>query len=323
MKKQNLIIILVLLLIVVSAYFGIYKNKDTELGEFDLQFQDTSKITAFSIESKSVKVLVEKKENGWTVNKSYHANSQIIKRLFRIYNNLNISIIGRKDSTKTYIQKLKNSGTKLQFLKNEKVLATYWVGNYYPAKRSTLLMNDKELPAFVTAPGLSSDIAKFVVADDIFWRDKRIFDFEPEEITKIELKDFQNLNFSFELNIEGENYQLKNTNENIVDHDKDKIARYMSYFKGIRFESLTENFTFEQIDSIIGQKPQYEISLSIKEYGNLNLKLIAKADSVNKNKQDLNYVYGIINNKTPLLVISYFAIDPLLKEIDYFSSKSN
>jgi len=321
-KKQSLLIILALILITISAYFAIYKKSGTELTEFDLQLEDTSEITGFTVESNSLKVQVEKKASDWMVDKTYHANNQLIKRLFRIFKNLNISILARKDSMDVHIQNLKDNGTRLQFLKDQDILATYWIGDYNASKNATLLMNNAELPAYVTAPGLSSNIAKFILADDIFWRDKRIFDFEPEEISKIELTDYQNLNASFVVII-NENYQLLNNTKNKVKFEESKIARYLSYFKGVRFESLEEKFQVLKLDSVINQKPLYEINLYAREYGNLNLQLLPKADSLNKREPDLNYVYGLINNKTPLIIISYFAIDPLLKEIDYFRPDSN
>ena len=320
MKKQTIILLFVLLLIIASAYFALFKN-NSELTEFDLQLQNTSQVTAFVVESKSVKVELEKKTGGWMVNQSYHANKQLIKRVFRVFKNLNISIIARKDSTENYIQQLKNEGVKLQFFRDEKEITCFWIGNFNTSKNATLVMNELEQPVYVTAPGLSSNIAKFVIADDIFWRDKRIFDLEPNEIKKIALKDYQQPKVSFELVIDNKNYQLTNSNNTEIEFDKEKIARYLSYFKGVRFELLEEKLLPGQLDSVIKQEPLYELTLNTASNNDLNLKLLPKSDSLKKNEADLNFVYGIINNQKPLIIISYFSIDPLLKEINYFKPK--
>jgi hypothetical protein len=320
MKKQNIILLLVLLLISVSAYFAFFKN-NSELTEFDLRIQDTSQVTSFTVESKSIKVILEKKSENWMVNKAYHANNQLIKRVFRIFKHLNISIIARKDSNITYVQQLKNNGTKVQFYKDDRKITSFWIGDFNPSKNATLLMNEREQPVFVTAPGLSSNIAKFVIADDIFWRDKRIFDFEPGKIKKIQLKDYQKPSASFILSIDGSNYQLINNKNSEIEFDQEKIARYLSYFRGVRFESLEEKFSSAQLDSVIEQKPLYEITIQSKDYDDLKLKLLPKSVANKKNKTDLNFVYGIINNQKTLVIISFFSIDPLLKEIDYFKPK--
>ena len=322
-RKESFVVISLIILASLSVYFGFIKKNSSELTENDLQLKDTSQITAFNVELNGVIVKVEKKTSGWMVNNSYHANNQLVKRLFRIYKNLNISIFARRDSVGAYVQNLKMNGTKLEFLKDENIIANYWIGKYDAAKNATLLMNDAEQPIFVTSPGLSANIAKFVIADDIFWRDKRIFDFEASEIIKIKLDDFENQNSSYEINIDENSYSLFDNNSNSIEFEQEKIARYLSYFKGVRFESLEEKLTQNQLDSILKQKPLYEINLDTKEYGSLNLKLISKATSLKSQERDLNNVYGLLNNKAPLIIISYFSIDPLLKEIAYFKPMTN
>jgi hypothetical protein len=322
MKKQNIIIVFVLLLIVISVYFGLFKN-NSELTEFDLQLQDTSQITSFIVESEVTEINIEKKAGDWMVNQTYHGNTELIRRVLRVFKNLNISIIARKDSTEAYIQQLKNKGTKLQFFNDDKLITSFWIGDFNTSKNATLLMNEREQPVFVTAPGLSSNIAKFVMADDVFWRDKRLFDLEPGTIKKIQLKDYVRPNASFELLIDGNDFKLNNSNNSYIAFDKEKVTRYLSYFRGVRFESLEENYTTPKLDSIIKQKPLYEITIQSEGLKDLAIRLLPKADSLRKNKVDLNYVYGIVNNQKPVLIISYFSIDPLLKEIDYFKPEKN
>ncbi|NJO91252.1 MAG: hypothetical protein HC831_21520 [Chloroflexia bacterium] len=74
---------------------------------------------------------------------------------------------------------------------------------------------------------------------------------------------------------------------------------------------------------MIKQKPIYEITIKSIGLKDLNIKLLPKADTLNKNVADLNYIYGIINNQKPVVIISYFSIDPLLKEISYFKPEIN
>ncbi|NJO91253.1 MAG: hypothetical protein HC831_21525 [Chloroflexia bacterium] len=167
MSKQNIILVFVLLLILVSIYFALFNN-NSELTEFDLQLQDTSQITSFLVQAKGIEINIEKKSEGWMVNQTYHGNDELIRRVFRVFKNLNISIIARKDSTESYIRHLKNEGIKLQFFNNRDIITSFWIGQFNSSRNATLLMNEREQPVFATAPGLSSNIAKFVVADDIF-----------------------------------------------------------------------------------------------------------------------------------------------------------
>ncbi len=322
MNKQNIILVFVLLLVIVSVYFAFFRN-NSELTEFDLQLRDTSQITSFKVESKGIEINIEKKADDWMVNQTYHGNNELIRRVLRVFKNLNISIIARKDSTEAYIQHLKNEGMKLQFFNNEKVITSFWIGDFNTSKNATLLMNEQEQPVFVTAPGLSSNIAKFVVPDDIFWRDKRLFDLEPADIKMIQLQDFSKPYASFKLSIDSGDYQLVNDDNSNNNFDNEKVLRYLSYFRGVRFESLEESFSTSELDSIINQKPLYEITIQSKGFKDLNIKLLPKADSLQKNHVDLNYVYGMVNNQKPVVIISYFSIDPLLKEISYFKPEIN
>ncbi len=322
MRKQNIILVFVLLLIIISVYFGLFKN-NSELTEFDLQLQDTSQITSFVVETKGVEINIEKKAGDWMVNEIYHGNNELIRRVLRVFKNLNISIIAKKDSTEVYIQHLKKKGTKLQFFNNEEKITSFWIGDFNTSKNATLLMNEREQPVFVTAPGLSSNIAKFVVPDDIFWRDKRLFDLEPVDIKMIRLQDYGKPDVSFKLTIDGNDYLLVNNKNSNVNFDDEKVSRYLSYFRGVRFESLEENFSTSGLDSIINQKPLYEITIQSTGFKDLNIKLLPKADTLQKNEVDLNYVYGIVNNQRPVVIINYFSIDPLLKEISYFKPEIN
>ena len=322
MKSRQLLIIFIIVLIVLGAYFGIFRTGAISEDSLNIQLQDTSAITSFTVESGSIKIEVAKKGQHWMVNDVYHANEQLVKRVLRIFKNLNISLFVVRDSIDGYVENLQSKGVKLQFFEGDEKEETYWIGSFDDTRKATLIMNSEHIPIYASAPGLSSDIQKFVVADDIFWRDKRIFDFEPSEISKIGLTDYRNSSGSFTIEIKDEEYKLVNKNNETVDFDPESISRYLSYFRNVRFEALEEKYTANHLDSVINQAPLYSVKVELIDRTVIELTLIQKSDSNNVGQPDLNNVYGLLNKKKPLIIITYFSIDPVLKNINYFKPKN-
>jgi hypothetical protein len=315
MKKFYYIILAILIL--VSIYFGFFYRK-IDIENYKYSIEDTTKITSFEISDSNEKIQITKHTEGWIVNNSYHANQQLVKQFLRVFSNLELSTLvsdERLDSTSKFLYK---KGINVKFYKNNKLTNEYWIGEFNNSLNSTLAMNDDEVVAYISSPGLSNNIRKFLDTDNIFWRDKIIFNLDPIQVSSVELKDPRNIENSFLIEKNGNKYQIINSVNKSVNFNEDNLLRYLSYFRNIRFESVIEDFSQQQKDSIKKAIPLISIIVKTNEGRNTQLNLYTKADNKNPNETDLNYVYAILNNEQLVLMISYFQIDPILKKIEYF-----
>lgn len=320
MKKKPIIIIFLLLLFVVSLYLAFFKEQNNHIDETSIQLGDTTNLTEILFQKDSTSIYLVKKGNSWMVNNSFHANKQLVKKTLRIFKNINIKTIVKRDSVKTFASNLTKQGTNVKFIGKSRTLQNYWVGDFDENNKACLIMNDQEIPIFANAPGFTSDISEYISTNPLFWRDKRLFDFEPNEFISIILTDYKNKDNSFQINSTPEQFELLNLQNHKLDHNRENIERYLSYFKNISFDSLA-NKKMVSYDTLMKKNPIFEFQIKFINEGHLNLKLFEKPNPEKSNDIDLNKAYGLINDAPPIVVISYFSIDPLLKSIDYFKSE--
>ncbi len=317
MKKKTFWIIQIVLL-AVAAYFFLININVFFKDDYQIAINNTDNINKFVIYSDTAKITVEKSADKWISNKIYSADKQVINKLFRLFKNLEISILPPKDSVKFYRKALKQNGNRIEFYKSEKLVAKYWVANYNASKKATLLMNDAENPVYAKALGLSADIAQYVVTNELLWRNKQIFAFEINKMASLTFENHKDNALSFTIAKNNENeYVVKNNTNKKINAKAEKIARYLSYFKNIKFKNIAKNINRQSLNSLKTTNTLYTITFHIAGYGNFKIDLISKPLNDSKDV-DINYIYGLVNNKMPLLNISYFEIDPIIKEISYF-----
>jgi hypothetical protein len=311
------IIVILSALILISIYFVFFRNTNSAQ-DLNFNIADTSQITKLIVSDKLGKVQISKVTNQWMVNENFHANQQLIKQLFRLFKNLELNVLAPDLESKILADSIQNSGIKLEFYNNDDLTRRYWIGKFDEKYNSTLILTDDDVVAYVTAIGLSKNISQFVKADDIFWRDKLLFGINPEEISEVNFLDINKSENSFKIEKKIDNWLLFNSKQEKFQASGDKISQYLSYFNNISFESLADEFVGKKCDSLLARQPVYIIKLKTKKDKTLQLKLYQKYSDKNYLEPDLDYIYGNLNNEKLVLLITYFQIDPILKQIDYF-----
>jgi hypothetical protein len=317
MKKS--IYIILGLLVIISLYFAL-THRASNFENLSFNLDDTSSITKIIVSDRNRRVDISKLSGQWMINNGFHANQGLVKQLFRLFKNIEIGTIVPDEKIDTTREYLLRTGIKLEFYNGTENAYTCWIGQFDEKKNATLMINDVKLPAYVTAPGLSSNIWKFVSTDNVFWRDRLIFSVDPSQITLVRLDDLNQPENSFVIEKKGTNCQLFDSKHQNVGFQEEKILQYLSYFGNISFESLAEKLTPKEQDSILKLKPLYHISVKTSNGQATDLKLYLKYSDENGKEPDLNYVYGNINKEILVLLIGYFQVDPVLKGIKYFKN---
>jgi len=320
-KQRTFLFSALLIVISLSIYFTFFRKHSTYSQEEVISLTDTNLISKIEISDSKSKIVLSKPSNSWLVNENFNANNIEVKRLLRIFKNLEINTIVPKNESDSVLKRIRKEAIQISFFKAF-TKNSFWIGNYDETRKSTLLITDDQIPVYANAPGLSSDIRKYVDTDPLFWRNKRIFNFKPEDISSIDFIDFEKSSNSFHIAFKDNEYQLFDNNNRAFNFDKNKVLRYLSYYENIEFESVVKELKPEKIDSVFKHQPRYEIKIVNKNSQAFNLKIVPIAIQSSQNQFDLNKTYGILNNQKPLVSINYFVIDPLIKQIDYFKDDS-
>jgi len=307
------------ILILASLYF-VFIHKSNIMEDLNFNVEDTSRITKIVVSDKNKSVVISKVSGQWMVNDSYHANQALVKQLLRVFKNLEISVLIPNNQTDTFSNTIKKNGVKLEFYNQQDLIQYQFIGNYDESVKSTPILNEADKAAYITSPGLSANIRKFVEVDDIFWRDKLIFSQDSRQISDVSLTDLKHPEKSFTISAKNKSYQLFDGTGKSVAFNKENIERYLSYFTNVSFESLEEKFSKAQADSLLKQEPIYAFQVNTIQGQKVRLNLFQKYSDKNPKDQDLDFVFGNLNFDNNILIISYFQIDPILKGIDYFKN---
>ncbi len=316
--KNKFIWFLLIILIGLSIYFFLIEDNLLFGSYTNVRLNNIETINRFVIKSDTSEISIVKQNENWMINKTYKANNQIINKLFRLFSNIEIAMLPLKDSIDYFSSKLKEEGNQILFYNSDKLIAKYWIGKYYPNKKSTLLMEESEKPVYVRAAGLTSDVQQYASTNIILWRNKQIFGFDINKFKSLSFTNHINRKLSFIIVNDENKYKLFNYNKTEVDFDYDKIKRYLSYFSNIEFETVDNKFNAMQIDSIVMSKSFYTINFELEGSDNFIIDLIAKPNENDSSAIDINTLYARIKNETQLLNIKYFTIDPIIKDISYF-----
>lgn len=283
-----------------------------------ISLSDTSNITQIEIIKENSKLLFIKKDGKWILNEVFHVNEHSIKRLLRIFKNIEINSLIAKSEHDSVTNTLKKNGFFLHFVNSDKIDFNFWIGDFNQSINATILMTSDNLPVYASAPGLSNDLNQFIDIDPLFWRNKQLFEFKAENIKEINFINSFDPDISFSIKNTNSGYKVFDIRNKQFNSEKDKVLRYLSYFNNMEFESVEKGLSSSETDSIIHAQPKFIIKVLSQSGPEFELKLIAIKVQNTENQFDLNKVYGIFNSQKPILIINYFSIDPIIKEIHYF-----
>jgi hypothetical protein len=101
--------------------------------------------------------------------------------------------------------------------------------------------------------------------------------------------------------------------------DSTLVARYLSYFTRIPFESWAFEIGEEEKRKIESQQPQYKLTVKTIDGNSTVLRLWERMIGEEGAKtKDTDRLLGKTENSKEFFIIRYFDIDPLLKKRRYF-----
>ncbi len=322
MQKGKLLILLLIVLIALAGYYTYLQNR--VLSSNDFCIKNSQGITKIRFEQGESHVILHKIDRKWLVNDTFPANKSLIKRFFKVFSNLNLVAPVSKQTNDSIREVLSKSGLKITLFNDDKIEYEYILGELNSSSTGNYLLCNDYL-GLLNSLGLFKNLRNIVSAQSLFWRNKSVFNKPASEIKSIRFQNFRKPEQSFLISIEKGKLNLFDYKNSLIEnYDTAGLNRYLSYFQNISFKQTENNLSDIQINYILKNNKVYFIELIDKNNIKYQLNLYLKprhVDNIKRKEYDLNLIYGKLNNEKYLLIIEYYEIDPILKELNWFIKK--
>lgn len=329
MKFNKLTYIIVIALFSIAMLYFFSNSKSSfSIRNTSFAIESVERISCIKIISKEKELVLKKDVQKWIVNNKYQVKNKSINILLEAVNRIDLLAPVSNLESEQVASLLKSDGIILEFFKGKRQIKKYYVSKPSMSKSKTYMMMYKSnKPFIVHIPAFKGLVSYLFVVDENYWRDKTVFNYQPQNIKEINVEYPNNQQKSFKLiNYNNSTFAVQaRGNDKFVDNfNVKKVTRYFTYFQRINFEKVVLNLNKNQIDSVLNKMPFVIISVE-DIYGTKNsLKIYRKPPNQEldefgqKAKFDYDRAYGVLNDADELILLQYYIFDPLLKEIDYF-----
>jgi len=328
--RTNLKYLLVLLglLFFASLYYFSNTKGTLNLKKANFSIENPEDITEIKLIGSGVEVLLTKNTNHWELNNNYRARTKSVIEFLRVLSSIDVHSPVSKTEKEQVTSILKAEGVIVEIYKGKRAIKRFYVSKPSMNKEKTyMMMTRSNQPYIVRIPLLKGNLADLFTVNENLWRDRTLFDYQPQNIKEINVSYSENPEKSFLATNYGDgSFSLKETSSDnyVENYDVEKLNRYFTYFQNIWFESIAANLKQSEIDSIMNSLPF--VIINVKDInGKINKLRVYKKLAANefdefgkKVEFDFNRAYALFNENNEILIIQYYICDPILKEIDYF-----
>jgi hypothetical protein len=316
-RKKRFYIYILLIFAVILTVFIVIKPKNEQLSD-KFNIKNAEDINTIEIVHQTDTLTIKKIDNSseWMINNKYPADSDAIKKLFRCLTESKINKPASKEQNDSVLNKIySEQKTVSVFNRKNRLLKKWHLAPYTDNENGTYMISDNEIQAYeISIPGLVKDLNYKYNSNLTYWINPLIFSYKPSEINSIIIR-FADTTFeSFRIeNIQqSPNIFSLTTNKTIENTDENKIKNYLSYFMDVKFSS------YKQInDSILNTTADFQVIVNDIKNQTKTVKLYKIKDHTAAGGYDINRLYATINDED-IVIVKYFDIDLILKEINYF-----
>lgn len=350
MKKNNRITIIIAALLVVIAGVLIWNNRylSTLQGEAsDFQVWDTASVTKIYLaDRRENESLLERQEDGWTLNGTYKAHPKqvnyLLTTLYKIRIKMPVSVASHDNivkqlasqSTKVEIYQTVpriNLFEKIKLFYHEKRTKVFYVGDATMDNSGTFMLKEGADKAYIVyIPSFRGFISTRFTANPDDWRDHTIFHEKLADIQSVEIDFNEDPEGSFRIdNIGRHQYKLTRLCDNKdLPYDTLKVINFLSSFSDLRFEALfTNTMEQERIDSITSSPFVHNVVLTSKDGSTQDMKTYRKlvlngVTDMSGDYGDVDHdrMYALIDSGKDFVLIQNYVFDKVLHDVRYFEA---
>jgi hypothetical protein len=285
MKNKKLIVLIVIALILaVAAYFAFDKSQrkiSIKVNETEFSVSDTASISKIFISTKDGKnTLLERKPNGWLLNKKYKVRKELLEEILYTLYSIRIQKTVNQNARNNIIKEIATQGIKVEVYIADNLNKVFYIGGPTLDNMGThFIMEGSENPYVVHIPGFNGYLSTRFDLKETDMRSKVLFSSSANSIKEIEINHIANQNESFKLI----NDVSSITIEGIAEPDTAMVNRIMNSFENITIENYIVDKDSRIADSLSVISPTHEIKLTDmnKDFSNSVL-LYSNTDNVDR-----------------------------------------
>ena len=350
MKKNNKITIIIAVLLIVIAGVLIWNNRylSTIQGESsDFQVWDTASVTKIYLaDRRENESLLERQEQGWTLNGTYKAHPKQVSFLLTTLYKVRVKMPVSVASHDNIVKQLASQSTKVEIYQNvpsinlfdkvklfyhEKRTKVFYVGDATMDSSGTFMLKEGADKAYIVyIPSFRGFISTRFTANPDDWRDHTVFHANLADIQSVEIDFNEDPEGSFRIdNIGKHQYKLTRLSDNQdLPYDTLKVINFMSSFGNLRFEALfTNTMEQERIDSITGSPFVHYVVVTDREGNKQDMKTFRKlvlngVTDMSGDYGDVDHdrMYALIDEGKDFVLIQNYVFDKVLHDVRYFEA---
>ncbi len=190
-------------------------------------------------------VTLERSGKDWQYNGQYKAHPNSVSLILQMLETIEIRFIPTKAAAENAIKTLASHGIKVELYDSENnKLKAFYIGGVTPDERGTyMIMEGAEQPYVMHMPIWEGSLrTRFTKPQSDDWRDKLVFDYQPDEIVELSIEYPKQKKNSFILTkVEGE-YSIKPLNDltPVIAKPINQavVKTFLTKFKGIYAEAF-------------------------------------------------------------------------------------
>ena len=314
MKKKTIFILLPILLLV--AYF-LYRSTTAGTLKSDLDnfvIEDVSEVNKIIISDDKDTLLLQKNDKKWEINNKYIARNEAIFNALKLLNQLQIHSPVPNSKLDSINKTFTSDFVNVEVFDNNTELKSFKISKTKNKQGSYLLAKNTKKPLIMQVLGMDKNLLTYFNTNTRFWRTKVIFDYSPNEIKSVKVIYPSEKEKSFKIVVDDKIEFYNSENKNITNFSLEKVKNYLSLFREIKYKKLVFEEELNK-DSLQKKTAKTILIITDKENRKNTLKLYEKFNS----EKQLNFdiLHGFQDDKT-IFEITYFVLDPVLKEKDFF-----
>ncbi len=299
----------------------LFKNR-SPFGKNNSSFASSphTEITKIEFSEGGQRLSLENRDGKWLINGRNETRKSSILFILRVLKEMRIKSPVSPELFKSEITGKGIDPVRVKVFEKRKLLKTFLV---YKTASNTygniMKIRERSKPFIVYVPGFEGDIGSGFSLNELYWQPYTVFNLLPSEIVSVDFENLTDTANSFSIFNRKHIYSFTVGHRNITGWDSALVARYLSYFTWIPFESWALNMSEKERKEIESRQPLYRITVNTTDGKKTVLTLWEKLMGENGSKTvDSDRLYGKTQNRDELFVIRYFDIDPLIKKKSYF-----
>jgi hypothetical protein len=322
-----------------GVYYFIFRKNDGIYTDEEAGFtiKDTAAIGRIFISVQGGEsILLERQAKGWTLQKNYIALKSAVDGFLRLINRQSALYPVPKSMHNNVISTLAGNGIKVELDdRTGKKIRVFYVGGETPDQKGTyMLVEGASRPFVVNLPNYQGTLSAFYTSSFLDWRDRTVFNFKPEEITKVSLTYPEHDLNSFTISNEKGKIEVS-TRPDIVKKGALNLRRsavFLKFFDNVNCEGYL--YHIKGLDSTLRTVPKH-VQIDVTAINNrsqhvdiywmpLNRRsknANAPTEDIPDSKYDADRYFAVINNYQDTVIIQSSVFDKIFrKSYEFFEA---